>query len=364
MPDPRVERVIALFDAALELPRSERVAFLQRECAADSELLREVQSLLDTHESQDSSFDDLAKAVVSPALGVVLGALDRSHGHAVRAELESALADRYRILKELGGGMSHVFVAIETRLARRVVIKVLPPERGGRESAERFRREIALAAQLQHPHIVPLLASDAAGSLLYYTMPFISGETLRDRLTRTGRVTVPDAIALWRDVLEALGHAHANGVIHGDVKPENILLSGENALVSDFGVARALLPSDEEAATAEARVMGTPTYMAPEQLLSAHVDHRADLFAAGLVMQEMLEGRLPLAGDAPRDAIMARLTSDSPPVRCADCPDALVRLVSQCLARAPADRPASATAVLAELDRIERHVDASAATAR
>src|SRR5688572_21286187 len=158
----------------------------------------------------------------------------------LRQQLESTLGATYALERELGaGGMSRVFVAEERALGRQVVIKVLPPEMGGALSAERFRREIQLAARLQHPLVVPLLSAGEAGALLYYTMPYIQGESLRARLARDGELPISDAVKFLRDMLEALAAAHAQGVVHRDIKPDNILISAGHALVTDFGVAKA-----------------------------------------------------------------------------------------------------------------------------
>ena len=230
----RADRLASIFDRALAVPPAERPSFLQKECGDDAELRRELDSLLEAHESADEFFGGLAEEVIAPAAEAIVarGLSD------VSGELASALEGRYRIERELGGGsMSRVFLAEELALERRVVIKVLPPELATSMSGERFRREIQLVAQLQHPHIVPLLSAEAEGRLLYYAMPYIAGESLRDRLSREGALPLEDASRIWRDMLEALAHAHAMGVIHRDVKPGNILLSGRNALVADFGIA-------------------------------------------------------------------------------------------------------------------------------
>ncbi|HEY6948162.1 MAG TPA: serine/threonine-protein kinase, partial [Gemmatimonadales bacterium] len=184
-------------------------------------------------------------------------------------DLQNALAGSYRLLRELGGGgMSRVYLAEETALGRQVVIKVLPPELAAGINVERFRREIQLAAKLQHPHVVPLLATGRAGDLLFYTMPFIEGESLRAKLTREGELPVADAVRLLRDVVDALAYAHEQGVLHRDIKPDNVLVSRNHGLVTDFGVAKAL----SEAAAGQAAptgftsagvAMGTPAYMAP-----------------------------------------------------------------------------------------------------
>jgi serine/threonine-protein kinase len=346
----RAERVAALFDQALAVPRSERAAFLRAVCGDDHDLRRELSSLLDAHESADAFFDSLAEDVIAPASAALV-----ERGRAdVPAELSSSLEGRYRIERDLGGGaLSRVFLAEELGLRRRVVIKVLPPELAATTSGERFRREIQLAAQLQHPHIVPLLSADAGGRLLYYVMPFVAGESLRERLARDGALPVKDASRIWRDLLEALAYAHAHGVVHRDVKPGNILLSGRNALITDFGIARAIEAAGEADVTAPGIAIGTPAYMAPEQIDGlAAIDHRTDLYASALVMYEMLEGRLPFDGDSPRDVARARLNSKPAPISRRDCPPALAAIVLQCLARDSAARPAAADAVVAELDQL------------
>ncbi len=349
MDEARVARVAALFDRAVAVPRAKRSAFLQVVCGDDEELRQELSSLLEAHESSTGFFEDLAAKVVTPVSAAVLvrGLSDPL------PELESLLQGRYRIERELGGGaMSRVFLAEELGLGRKVVIKVLPPGPGAIVSAERFRREIQLAAQLQHPHIVPLLSGDSSGRLLYYTMPFVEGESLRTRLARDGALPVRDATRIWRDTLDALAYAHARGVVHRDIKPGNILLGGGYALVSDFGIARAIeAAADDADVTGPGLSIGTPAYMAPEQVRGeAGADHRADIYAAGLVMYEMLEGRLPFDGASPRELLLARLADAPRPIGRVDCPPELAATALQCLARDPADRPASAEALLARLE--------------
>src|SRR5690606_6224500 len=214
-----------------------------------------------------------------------------------RTRLERALGAAYRIRQELGGGgMSRVFVADEVALGRSVVIKILAPELTGDLSADRFQREITLAARLQHPHIVPLLtAGDAAGAP-WYAMPLADGETLRARLAQ-GALPVPEAVRLLRDLAGALAYAHEHGVIHRDIKPENILLSDGRAVVTDFGVAKALVEANRTGPGAQTTigvVVGTPAYMAPEQAAGdTQLDHRADLYAFGVVAYELLTGHHP-----------------------------------------------------------------------
>src|SRR5690242_20021026 len=209
--------------------------------------------------------------------------------------LQAALGDAYRIERELGGGgMSHVFLARETALGRSVVVKVLPPETSASVNIERFRREIQLAASLQHPHIVPVLAAGQSGDLLYYTMPLVEGESLRAKLAREGEMPVSDAVRVLRDVVDALAYAHARGVVHRDIKPDNVLISGNHALVTDFGVAKAVTASTTgPLLTSVGIALGTPAYMAPEQAAGDPLlDQRADLYAVGVVAYEMLAGRL------------------------------------------------------------------------
>lgn len=192
--------------------------------------------------------------------------------------LQDLVGDSYRVMDELGGGgMSRVFLAEEVGLHRRVVIKVLPPEMTGAVSVERFQREIQLAASLQHPHIVQLLTAGAEGDLLYYVMPYIEGESLRAKLAREGSLPVGDVLRIMRDVTDALAHAHAKGVVHRDIKPDNVMLSGKHALVTDFGVAKAVAASSGGSGTSLTSLgvaLGTPAYMAPEQAAAARIAAR------------------------------------------------------------------------------------------
>jgi tetratricopeptide (TPR) repeat protein/tRNA A-37 threonylcarbamoyl transferase component Bud32 len=273
--------------------------------------------------------------------------------------LQEAIGNNYRLIRELGGGgMSQVFLAEDVALGRKVVIKVLPPDMAAAVSAERFRREIRMAAGLQHPNIVPVLTADASNDLLWYAMPFVEGDTLRARLARDGALPVADAVRIWRDLLEALEAAHAQSVVHRDVKPENILLNGRRALVMDFGVAKAVTASTREPAgsatmTSVGLAIGTPAYMAPEQAAGdPNVDARADVYAAALVMYEMLAGQGPF--DAPTAAgLMAAHIATEPSLiseKRRDVSAALSALVMGCLAKRPDDRPMSAGAVLQQLD--------------
>ncbi len=270
-------------------------------------------------------------------------------------DLKAALSPSYELDRELsGGGMSRVFIATERSLGRQVVVKVLPPELTAGVNRERFRREIQLAAQLQHPHIVPLLSAGEQGDLLYYTMPYIEGESLRAALKSKGRFPVRDVIRILHDVVDALAYAHGRGVIHRDIKPGNILTQGAHALVTDFGVAKALsaaLPSS--GITSAGMAIGTPAYMAPEQLAGdPAADHRMDLYAVGLLAYELLSGESPFTGPSPQATLTAQLTHDPEPIykMRPDVPPELSAVIMRCLAKQPEDRPQSAAALLAELE--------------
>jgi tetratricopeptide (TPR) repeat protein len=249
--------------------------------------------------------------------------------------------------------MSRVFLAEETRLSRQVVIKVLPPEMGAGVNAERFEREIRLAARLQHPHIVPLLTAGASGDLLYYIMPFIAGESLRAKLAREGELPVAEVARILREVTDALAYAHRNGVVHRDIKPENVLMSEGHAVVTDFGVAKAVSASSGSSLTSLGVALGTPAYMAPEQAAAdPHVDHRADLYAVGVLAYEMLCGRTPFVAASPQAMLAAHITQAPEPVlqhRRTVSP-ALSSAIMRCLEKRAADRWQSAAELSAQLE--------------
>ena len=275
----------------------------------------------------------------------------------LRDQLQQALGATYRIERELGGGgMSRVFLATETALGREVVLKVLPPELGGAVSPERFQREVRVVASLQHPHIVPIFAAGQTGELLYYTMPFIAGESLRARLDREGPLPVADAVRCLRDVVDALVAAHAKGIVHRDIKPDNVLLSHHHALVTDFGIAKALAEAGgTDSLTGTGLSLGTPTYMAPEQAAGeAHIDHRADIYAVGIVGYEMIAGEPPFRGPSAQSVIAGHLTRAAPPLTDArpNVPQALAAIIAKCLAKLPADRFGTSAELLAQLDAI------------
>jgi serine/threonine protein kinase/tetratricopeptide (TPR) repeat protein len=277
----------------------------------------------------------------------------------IRDQLQTTLSDAYHVERELGGGgMSRVFLAEERALGRRVVVKVLSPDLAAGVNFERFKREILLTAQLQHPHIVPVFTTGEMDGLPYYTMPFVEGESLRVRLMRAGAMPIAAAVSILRDVARALEFAHAKGAVHRDIKPDNILLAGNTATVSDFGIAKAVLAS--RAATVSAPmtalgvVIGTPQYMAPEQAAAdAWLDHRVDLYALGCVAYEMIAGEPPFTGPA-ASLIRAHIVDAPPPIvtKRADVPEALAALVGRCLQKDPNDRPGSAHEILEVLDNL------------
>jgi len=278
----------------------------------------------------------------------------------LQGRLQTTLGSGYRLERELtGGGMSRVFVASETSLGRRVVVKVLAPDVTAGVSTERFRKEIQLSASLQHPHIVSVLAAGQSEDMLYYTMPYIEGVSLRTRLTQSGELPFSDAVAVLRDVTRALAYAHRRGVAHRDIKPENILLSEDGAMVADFGVAKALSASssgsDAGITTGIGIVLGTPSYMSPEQAAGDPMtDHRSDLYSLGILAYELLSGYAPFAG-RPLQSVLAAHAGETPePIerRRPGTPPRLAALIARCVTKRPADRPQSADEVLRELDAV------------
>jgi serine/threonine-protein kinase len=255
--------------------------------------------------------------------------------------------------------MSRVFLALERVLDRKVVVKVLLPELAAGVNVDRFRREIQLAAQLQHPHIVPLLSAGEAEGLPYFVMPYVSGESLRARVVREGEFPIAETVRILRDVVSALAYAHARGVIHRDVKPDNVLLSGGVAVVTDFGVAKAVSASSgaggSSSLTSLGVALGTPAYMAPEQATATpNTDHRADIYALGIMTYEMLTGMPPFSGRSAQQVLAAHVIEEPEPVerRRPGTPSMLATLVKDCLAKRPADRPQTATEVMHVLDAI------------
>lgn len=271
-------------------------------------------------------------------------------------QLRQTLGSSYTIERELGGGgMSRVFVAEETALGRKVVIKVLPPELAAAVSLDRFKREIQLTAKLQHPNIVPVLTAGETNGLPYYTMPFVVGESLRARVVRDSELPVNDVVKILRDVLAALAYAHENGIVHRDIKPDNVLLTKYNAQVSDFGIAKALTASAQGTGitTSLGVALGSPAYMAPEQVVAdPTIDHRADLYAVGVMAYEMLTGSKMFGDRSPQATMAAHAIERPEPLerKRPSIPPALSALIMKSLEKNAADRPQSAEEMLSVLD--------------
>jgi serine/threonine-protein kinase len=259
--------------------------------------------------------------------------------------LAAALAGRYRLDGELGrGGMATVYLAQDLRHDRLVALKVLHAELAHALGPERFLREIRTTARLQHPHILPMLDSGEAAGQLWYTMPYVRGESLRDRLRREAQLPIEVAVDLARQIALALDYAHREGVIHRDLKPENILLSDGQALVADFGVAKALAAGHEDQLTETGMSVGTPAYMSPEQASAGQMDGRSDIYSLGCVLYEMLAGEPPFTGLTPQAILAKRVLEPVPHVRTLreSVPEPLEQAISRALAKAPADRFVSA----------------------
>ena len=354
----RWRELAPLLDEALELAEEERAAWLAELRSRSPRLAAELTAFL-------------ADEAVADREGFLFGRAgaesprDTLVGPDLGAYLQSALGDAYQIERELGGGgMSRVFLAREQALGRAVVIKVLLPVLAAGLRAERFAREVRVAAAMQHPNVVPLFTTGDAAGLPYYVMPYVSGESLRTRLTREGRLPLADALSILRDVARALAFAHERGVVHRDIKPENVLLAGDAAVVTDFGIAKALAAAGVDGAdhpgsgsardlttlSAVGSPIGTPAYMAPEQVAGdTRIDHRADLYAWGVLAYEMLAGAHPFADRAtPQELLLAQL-SDTPAPITASVPQlspTLATLVTRCLEKDSTRRPESAREIL------------------
>ena len=279
----------------------------------------------------------------------------------LREQLQARLSGSYTLGREMsGGGMSRVFVAEDSSLGRTVVIKVLAPELAAGLNAERFKREIMLAAQLQHPHIVPVLSAGIADDLPYFVMPFVVGESLRSRLLdETGMPTV-ESVPILRDVAKALGFAHSQGVMHRDIKPDNVLLAGGSAVVTDFGIAKAIssaaLAAPGGTLTQVGTSLGTPAYMSPEQAAGdPNADARSDFYSFGVMAYEMVAGKTPFHDRATHALIMAHIAEPPEPIErlVPSVPPPLAHLIMACLSKNPADRPQSARELLEDLDDID-----------
>ncbi|MEO8226833.1 MAG: protein kinase [Gemmatimonadota bacterium] len=290
----------------------------------------------------------------------------------LRDRLERALAGTYDFQRELGGGgMSRTYLAVERALNRRVVVKVLAPELLAGISVERFRREVLLAAQLQHPHVVPVLSAGDADGFPWFSMPYVDGDSLRHRLAR-GPLGTGELLSILRDVARALAYAHGHGIVHRDIKPDNVLLSGGSATVTDFGIAKAISAArtdggmHHETLTQVGTSIGTPTYMAPEQAAAdPNTDHRADIYAFGAMAYELITGQPPFVAASPAKLLAAHMgeTPRDPRVHRPDTPAPLAELVLACLAKEPDDRPQQATEMVRVLDTVTSSGSGTAAPA-
>ncbi len=270
--------------------------------------------------------------------------------------IREALAPRYRVESVLGrGATAIVYRAFDTKHDRQVAVKVLNPDLAASVTGERFLREIGFAAQLQHPHILPMLDSGLAAGSVFFVMPLVEGETLRARLERLPPPSHQETIRVLLDVADALSFAHGRGIVHRDIKPENIMLSGRHAVVMDFGVAKGLNQPAVGPHLTAGVALGTPTYMSPEQAIaSPDVDHRADLYALGVVGYEMLAGRPPFGGATPQEVLTAHVVLQWEPLRsrCPGVPAAIAGVIERCLAKAPADRWESAAQLVEQLEAL------------
>ena len=352
----RWARLTPLLDAFLDLAPERRAAYVDEVRSSDASLGDQLERCIAASDGDDALLERWADARAAMLFDGDDSLLPNA---ALRATLQEALGSRYPLEQELGGGgMSRVFVADEPSLGRKVVIKVVEPERLPGISAARFEQEIRLAAALQQANIVPLLSAGSAAGVPYYTMPLVDGRSLLERLEREGALPIRHAVSILRDVARALAYAHARGVVHRDIKPGNVLLSGGTAVVTDFGIAKALglaagegeLDSAHEHATAG---IGTPAYMAPEQAIGdAAADHRADLYAFGCLAYAVLTGTPPFSGRPARKVIEAHVVETPRPVEelRPDVPPRIAALITRCLEKDPARRPQAASEVLDELD--------------
>jgi serine/threonine protein kinase/alpha-beta hydrolase superfamily lysophospholipase len=338
----RWERIQDLFLQAIERPAADRAVFVDEVSGGDDELRHELTSLLRSHERtglMDSSGHQGPSAEDLERLGRV----------------STAIAERYRVEREIGrGGMATVLLAQDLRHRRPVAIKVLSPRVATSLTDAHFLREIEISARLRHPHILPLFDSGEAAGLPFFVMPYVQGETLRQRLDREGALAVQDALRIGREVADALGHAHARGVVHRDIKPGNILLEERHALVADFGIGRAMDFADSEKLTRTGVSVGTPTYMSPEQISGEDVDHRSDLYSLACVLFEMLAGRPPFVGRSVVNLVKQHVL-ERPPLLTAAAPAVpawLSEVVDRSLAKSPDERHQTAEELMEALDPV------------
>ena len=376
-PTDRFTQLSSLLDALLDTPPEQRADAIAKLSGGDPARRAELERLL-------AEINRDAPLIDAPA-GERFGALLEDPA----AGFPDVLADRYRLSREIGrGGMATVYLARDLRHGRDVAVKVVSPMLASALGGDRFLREIEIVANLRHPHIVPLFDSGNAGGAPYYVMPFETGLSLRQRLARDGPLPIDEAVTILRDVSDALAYAHEHGIVHRDIKPDNVMLSGRHAMVTDFGVAKAIVagttderlvrsgPDGSAEARAEADTaptttqgvaFGTPAYMAPEQIVGdPRIDHRADIYAVGALAYELLAGRPPFVGQTRDEVLAGHLSRVPAPVIAhrADVPAPLAELVMSCLAKEPDDRPQTANDLVERLERIagRGRTDRTAAT--
>ncbi len=357
-PDPpavaRWTEISRVVDGALRLAPGKRAAFVGSACGGDAGLRREVERLLLACQraGDDEGFLTTAGAYAEPVLRD-LAARDAAAHAAIPAALERVLAGRYAMQGDIGrGAMATVYLAHDLKFDRSVAIKVLRPELSRDADVRHFQREIERTAKLTHPHIVPVIDSGTADGLLYYLMPYLDGGTLRHRLTRDAPLPLGDAIAIASTIARALDYAHRHGLVHRDVKPENILFTEREPWLADFGIARALDRVPEATWSSIGILRGTPPYMSPEQVRAeTQLDARTDVYALACVLYEMLAGRPPFTGRTDHVVLQRQLHDPPPPLRVArpDVADSVERAIVRALAKDPADRPTTAAAFATEL---------------
>ena len=341
----RAERIRALFDEVVGLDARLRASALDQLCEGDAELRREVQSLLRVHDSGHGTIEGALEG---------LRARDVAGGKSQEERLREALKDRYRIIGQVGrGGMGTVYRAHDLKHGRSVAVKVFEPQVGSSVGSERFLREIRLTANLDHAHIVPLLDSGVADGMLYYVMPYVAGESLRDRLRREKQLSLDEAVHITRQIADALEYASGQHVVHRDIKPGNIMLSAGHARVTDFGSARALTAAGKASHTKTGFSLGTPTYMSPEQAAGDRdVDARSDVYSLACVTYEMLAGEPPHSGATPEIILARKRSEDAPSVRRVrpSVPAGVDEAIRKALEKVPGDRYSTAADFTAALE--------------
>lgn len=354
----RWKRIDALLQRALEMPAAGRDAFLDEACEGDAEVRAEVEALLEAAHSEEDFFGGLAARAGLGEPDERQAAIEGVHGELeasddveppedadatrILSRLGPALSGRYEIERPLGaGGMAIVFLARDQRHDRPVAVKVMKPEALGAVGGDRFLREIRIAANLQHPHLLPLHDSGEVDGLLYYVMPYVEGESLEDRLERERQLSVDEAVRIVLEVADGLAHAHERGLIHRDIKPANVMLSDGHALVADFGIARAMDQASGERLTSTGLAIGTPSYMSPEQWeATGPIDGRADQYALGCMLYEMLVGEPPFTGPTPQVILARHALDDVPSIRTArsTVPPGIEGVVRRAMAKVPSER--------------------------